>query len=245
MSTIAPKILASILPLVMRDVSYRIGGRTLLDRVNVTFSAGPRSFLLGHNGAGKTLMLRLLHGVIRPSMGRIEWHGSGPKTGAGGQAMVFQRPLMLRRRAKDNIFYALSVRGFRRCQWGTITDRVLSRTGLADYADYPARLLSVGQQQCLALARAWAIRPQVLFLDEPTASLDPVSLQKVEDIINAIHGDGCKIIAATHDLGQARRLGDEILFIDRGRIAESGTCRAFFDGPKSAQGKKFLAGILG
>ena len=238
---------APILPLRLEGVGYAVAGRTLLDAVDLEFTAGPRSVVLGPNGAGKSLLLRLCHGLIPPSSGRIVWHGEGaapPGTLRQRQAMVFQRPVLLRRSAAANVDYALGLRGLTR---GVRRDRVteaLGRVGLAELASRPARVLSGGEQQRLALARAWALRPEILFLDEPTASLDPAATRAVEQIIDAFHAAGTKIVMTTHDLGQARRLADEVVFLHQGRVAERGEAAAFFDHPSSPAAQAFLAGDL-
>ncbi|MBT6406616.1 MAG: ATP-binding cassette domain-containing protein, partial [Rhodospirillaceae bacterium] len=160
------------------------------------------------------------------------------------QAMVFQRPVMLRRSVSANVEYALGLRGVSKNARQAQIDEVLSRTGLQRFARTPARVLSFGEQQKLALARAWALNPQVLFLDEPTASLDPAGTRAVEQIIAAIQSGGTKIIMTTHDLGQARRLGDEILFLHQGKLIEKTEAQSFFERPASNLGQAFLNGDL-
>ena len=232
---------ASILPGRLDGLSFEAGGRRLIDGLSLTFEAGPRTVILGPNGAGKSLTLRLAHGLIAPSAGRVAWQSPDA---ARRQALVFQRPVMLRRSAAANIDYALALRGLDRAERARRRDRVLERTGLADLARRPARVLSVGEQQRLALARAWAIEPEVLFLDEPTASLDPAATHAVEAIVNAIHEAGTKIVMTTHDLGQARRLADEIVFLHRGRLIEHAPAETFFEAPESPEARAFLEGDL-
>ncbi|MDH3595381.1 MAG: ATP-binding cassette domain-containing protein [Rhodospirillales bacterium] len=232
---------ASILPGRLEGLGFEAGGRRLIDGLTLAFEAGPRTVILGPNGAGKSLTLRLAHGLIAPSAGRVVWR----TTGAGRrQALVFQRPVMLRRSAAANVDYALALRRVTGAERVRRRDRVLERTGLAELARRPARVLSTGEQQRLALARAWAIEPEVLFLDEPTASLDPAATRAVEAIVNAIHEAGTKIVMTTHDLGQARRLADEIVFLHRGRLLEHAPAETFFDAPASAEARAFLEGDL-
>ncbi len=236
-----------LLPLLLEGVTYAVAGRTLIDRISLTIEAGPRTVILGPNGAGKSLLLRLCHGLIPPSAGRIAWLGGGAAvegTVRQRQAMVFQRPVLLRRSAGANVDYALGVRGLARAVRRDRVAEALDRVGLAALAGRPARILSGGEQQRLALARAWALRPEILFLDEPTASLDPAATRAVEQIIDAFHAAGTKIVMTTHDLGQARRLADEIVFLHRGRIAEHGRAAAFFDHPASPAARAFLTGNL-
>jgi tungstate transport system ATP-binding protein len=158
--------------------------------------------------------------------------------------MVFQRPVMLRRSALGNAMYGLKLAGFSRNECRLRALDVLEAVGLERRAQQPARLLSGGEQQKLALARAWALGPEVLFLDEPTANLDPLATREVESIIGQIRAGGTKIVMTTHNLGQARRLGDEILFIDRGRLVERAPIDRFFAAPESPEAAAFIKGEL-
>ena len=236
--------LNSILPLELSRVSFEAGGKRLIKDLSCTLVAGPRTLIIGPNGAGKSLFLRLCHGLIAPGSGDIVWRGAGDADPAPFQAMVFQRPVMLRRSVAANIGYALSLRKIPRAERPALIEEALRRTGLNRLAAHPARVLSFGEQQKLALARAWALKPQVLFLDEPTASLDPAATHEVEELINAIHGAGTRIVMTTHDLGQARRLADEIIFLHRGRMLEKAAAERFFEGPDNDLAKKFIAGEL-
>ncbi len=237
-----------ILPLRLNGVCFEAGGRRLIDGISVELHGGSRTLVLGPNGAGKSLLLRLCHGLIKPSAGEITWAGVGAGPSAGEamhrQAMVFQRPVMLRRSAAANIDYALSLRGLGRSERRARVGEVLEKTGLEALASRPARVLSGGEQQRLALARAWALRPEVLFLDEPTANLDPAASRAVERIIDAIHQGGTKIVMTTHDLGQARRLADEVLFIHGGRLTERAAAAQFFKKPDNPIADAFMRGEL-
>ncbi len=233
-----------ILPLELRRVSFEAGGKRLIKEVSVTFRPGPRSIVIGPNGAGKSLFLRLCHGLIQPDEGKILWRGRAERPPAPLQAMVFQRPVMLRRSVAANVTYALALAGVPRNQRAALVEESLERTGLGRFSRQPARVLSFGEQQRLALARAWALRPQVLFLDEPTASLDPTATHTVEGIINDIHADGTRIIMTTHDLAQARRLADEVLFLHRGRLLEAASAETFFTKPQNDLAEAFIAGDL-
>ncbi len=242
-----------ILPLVLDGVCFEAGGNRLIKDVTCRFETGLRTVVIGPNGAGKSLFLRLCHGLIPPSQGFVRWHGAeaGNQAKSGAmtwvsrhQAMVFQRPVMLRRSVAANVDYALKLKGVpRRERIGTIA-RVLQQTGLKRLAGQPARVLSIGEQQKLALARAWALEPQVLFLDEPTASLDPAATHGVEEIIQAIHEAGTRIIMTTHDLPQARRLADEVLFLNRGRLLERAPAERFFTEPENDLAQAFVRGEL-
>jgi len=236
----------ALLPGGLESVSYAAGGKLLIYELDLIFEAGPRSFILGPNGAGKSLLLRLAHGLIAPASGRVVWQG-GPDSrpdGHGRQAMVFQRPVLLRRSAAANVDYALSLHGIGGDERSRRRDEALEATGLADLAGRPARVLSAGEQQRLALARAWAIRPDILFLDEPTASLDPAATRAVEAIVSAIHAAGTKIVMTTHDLGQARRLADEVAFLHQGRLLERAPAARFFAEPETREARAFLQGDL-
>jgi tungstate transport system ATP-binding protein len=158
--------------------------------------------------------------------------------------MVFQRPVLLRRSAAANIRYVLSTQGIPRRQRRVMVTEALEQAGLLPLAAQPARVLSGGEQQRLALARVWALKPQVLFLDEPTASLDPAATRTVEALLARIHHAGTKLIMTTHDLGQARRLADEVLFLHHGRLVENAPASEFFAKPQSKEAAAFLEGKL-
>jgi tungstate transport system ATP-binding protein len=224
----------------VESVSYRVSEKTLIDQVTLSISAGSRYLILGPNGAGKSLLLRLMHGLLKPVSGQI----TRPESSGGvEQAMVFQRPVLLRRSARDNIIFALQVariEGDHRL----LANDALRKVGLSELADRPARLCSIGEQQRIALARAWAVQPRILFLDEPSASLDPSATRHVEAIINAMHAKGTTIVMASHDLGQARRLADHVLFMHQGRLIDDLPAPLFFSQPGSPLTRAFLDGDL-
>ena len=228
-----------ILPLRIDDLSWAAGGRRLIDRISLDIEAGPSTIILGANGAGKSVLMRLMHGLLEPTSGRVEWSGRDARR---HQAMVFQRPVMLRRSALANVVYALRVAGRRQVE--KIAMEALHEVGLAHVAHRPARVLSGGEQQRLALARAWALHPEVLFLDEPTANLDPGATREIETIIKAFDAAGTKIVMSTHSLGQARRLGDEVVFLHQGRVAERSPIERFFPNPASTEAAAFVTGEL-
>lgn len=234
----------SILPLTASGISFKAGGRSLIDHVSFTLSAGSCTILLGPNGAGKSLLLRLCHGLIAPTSGIIDWNGMCPSRARSRLAMVFQRPVLLRRSAAANIDYALSIQGIGKQERRVRVTEALAYTNLSHLAHRPARVLSGGEQQRLAIARAWALRPQVLFLDEPTSNLDPAATLAVEDLVRTIHQAGTTILMTTHDLGQARRLAEEILFLHRGRLLEHTSASEFFARPGSAEATAFIQGKL-
>ncbi|MGE0439093.1 MAG: energy-coupling factor ABC transporter ATP-binding protein [Gemmatimonadales bacterium] len=231
----------SILPLRLDAVGYAAGGRTLLEEISATLEAGCRTVILGANGAGKTVLMRLCHGLLVPTTGSIVWASAGEP---GRQAMVFQRPVMLRRSALANVAFPLKAAGVARSERQDRAAAALAEVGLSARAGQSARLLSAGEQQRLALARAWVTRPEVLFLDEPTSSLDPTAAREVEAILGAVHAAGTKLVLTTHNLGQARRLGDEVLFLHQGRMVERGPAARLLSDPSSAEARAYLAGEL-
>jgi tungstate transport system ATP-binding protein len=231
-----------ILPLALREVRFAAGGRRIIDGITADFAAGPATIILGANGAGKSVLMRLMHGLLAPSSGRIEWRGQGEERIRRGQAMVFQRPVMLRRSALANIVYALELARVPAAERQRQAMDALREVGLAEVAQRPARVLSGGEQQRLALARAWALHPEVLFLDEPTANLDPGATREIENVIKAFDASGTKIIMSTHNLGQARRLGDEVLFLYEGRLVEHAPVELFFSQPASPEARAFIKG---
>jgi tungstate transport system ATP-binding protein len=233
----------SDLPIVLEDVAVLIGQLAILNDIALTVAAGAPTVLLGPNGSGKTTLLRLAMGLLTPSRGCVTWGG---RTDAGStrRAIVFQRPVMLRRSAAGNIRYALRAAGVNRSARAPRAAELLALVGLSELGDRPARKLSGGEQQRLALARALAKEPQVLFLDEPTASLDPAASKAVEDVIRAVTVRGIKVVMATHDLGSARRLAGEIVLLHRGRIIETAQAATFFANPATRQARSFVAGEL-
>jgi tungstate transport system ATP-binding protein len=235
---------SSILPVALREVSFAVGGRSIIDRVSLDLAAGPRTVILGANGAGKSVLMRLMHGLLRPSAGSISWNESDPERLRRRQAMVFQRPVMLRRSALANLEYGLKLAGVPGPERRQRALAALEGVGLAHLAQRPARVLSGGEQQRLSLARAWALRPEVLFLDEPTANLDPTATREIETAIAAVHAGGVKIVMTTHNLGQARRLADEIIFLHQGRLAERSPVERFFPQPSSTEAAAFIKGEL-
>lgn len=234
---------ANILPLSAENLCYRTGEVNVLLDVSLRIESGTRNVVLGPNGAGKSVLLRMLHGLLVPSGGRLVWASADPRRVRQAQAMVFQRPVMLRRSALANIEFALGVSGMRQDGPGAARD-ALERVGLLSLGARPARLCSGGEQQRIALARAWALRPDVLFLDEPSASLDPAATKAIEEVIAAMHRAGTTIVMTTHDLGQARRIADRVLFLHRGRLVEDASAAEFFRQPRSSVAAAFVRGEL-
>jgi tungstate transport system ATP-binding protein len=234
----------SLLPLRLDSVVFSVGGRRIVDDVSFTLESGPRTVIVGPNGAGKSVLLRLCHGLLRPTSGTIAWNTPELHGEPRRQAMVFQRPVLLRRSALANVAYALAVAHAPRSERGRRAHEALRRVGLEGLAGSPARVLSGGEQQRVALARVWALHPEVLFLDEPTANLDPGATHEIERVIAGLHDAGTKIVMVTHNLAQARRLGDEILFLHQGRVLERAPAAQFFKRPASSEAARFLEGEL-
>ena len=233
----------SILPLRAEGLGFEAHGVSILRGVDLVVQAGPPTVVLGPNGAGKSVLLRLLHGLLEPSAGRIVW--ASPQAEARRrQTMVFQRPVMLRRTVLANAIYPLRVAGLPRVECRSRALEALRWVGLADMADRSARRLSGGEQQRLALARTAGLAPELLFLDEPTASLDPSATRAVEAIVTEFATRGCKVVMTTHDLGQARRLAGDVAFLHGGRLLEHRPASDFFNHPASPEAAAFLRGDL-
>jgi tungstate transport system ATP-binding protein len=233
----------SDLPLVFDNVSLEIGGTRLVDGVDVNIAPGAPTLIVGPNGAGKTSLLRLCMGLAAPTSGRITWGGRTDRAPTR-RAIVFQRPVMLRRSVCANVDFALAQAGVPRGQRHARTLAPLERVGLANLASRPARSLSGGEQQRLALARALARDPELLLLDEPTANLDPAATRAVEEIVLGAAQSGIKIVMATHDLGQVRRLAGDVIFLVRGRVCERRLVIDFLDNPLMPETAAFLRGDL-
>jgi tungstate transport system ATP-binding protein len=234
---------ASILPLVLDGLSFAADGKHLLDNVNFSLPAGGVTAIIGPNGAGKSLALRLCHGLLMPTSGSVTWQVSdGVVAGHKRHAMVFQTPVMLRRSVRANLAHALAVTGTANAKARIVA--ALERFGIEALAERPARLLSGGEQQRLAIARAWTLTPEVLFLDEPTSQLDPGATRQVEELIVSLSGEGMTILMTSHDLGQARRLSQRILFLNGGRLIEDAPTERFFTSPETTEAGRFIRGDL-
>jgi len=233
---------AAVFPLEARNVTVRMGAHTALSGINLTLRGTRRVAILGANGAGKSVLLRTLHGLLYPTEGTITW-GHSLKRPAN-QAMVFQHPVMLRRTAIANVRYALECRGIRGSERDDRAADALKVVGLEALANRQARVMSGGEQQRLALARAWALRPRVLFLDEPTSSLDPATAAEIENLVIQIREIGTAIVVTTHILGFARRMADDIVFLHQGRLLERTPADRFFASPQTPEANQYLNGEL-
>lgn len=232
----------SLLPLEVTGLAYEAGGETLLDGIELTVDSAGISVIMGPNGAGKSLLLRLIHGILEPARGEIRWQRRPLDLETRRQqALVFQKPVLMRRSVAANLDFVLRPRGGRYRQR---RDQLLRQAGLYAHRDRPARLLSGGEQQKLALARALATEPAVLMLDEPCASIDAASTQQIEEQLLQARRRGVKIMLVTHDIGQARRLADEVIFMHRGRLLEYAAAGVFFDSASSPEARAYLEGRI-
>jgi tungstate transport system ATP-binding protein len=236
---------ARVLPVAAAGIVLSRRGRRPLDVPEFEISGTGLTVVLGPNGAGKSLLLRVLAGLIEPDGGRVTWAGRPPdRARAPRLGFVFQRPVLLRRSAVANIVYALKVTGMDPALRRARADAVLRGARLEGLASSAARLLSGGEQQRLALARALALAPEVLFLDEPTTSLDPASTKAIEDMLKTAALAGTRIVLVTHDTAQARRLADEVVFLHLGRVLERGEARNFFRKSAAPEARAYLEGAI-
>jgi tungstate transport system ATP-binding protein len=236
---------AAVLPMECQQVVFARAGRVLLDGVDVCIGGAGLTVILGPNGAGKTLLLRVLMNLVTPDSGSVRWANAPPdRVRAPRIGFVFQKPMMLRRSVLANVIYALAAIGVPRRERDSRAREILALASLGHLADTPARLLSGGEQQRLALARALATGPEVLLLDEPVSSLDPAATLAIEKLIETARGRGTRVVLVTHDIGQARRLADTVLFMHRGRIVERAPAANFFDSPAEQSAKHFIEGRI-
>ncbi len=222
----------------MHEVSIRFGAVQALNGVSIAVARGEFVALVGPNGSGKTTLLRAMHGLLR-LRGRRELAIEAQR-----QAMVFQRPFMMRLTVRNNLRLALWLAGVPRGEWGDRIAAALERVSLQGLEDRPARALSGGQQQRLALARAWAVQPALLFLDEPTASLDPAAKKEVEALLAGFAADGMTLVMSTHNLGQAKRLATRVVYLEDGEIHADLPTAQFFDGGLTGRAQQFLKGEM-
>jgi tungstate transport system ATP-binding protein len=230
----------------LHDAAVRFGALTALSGVDFVLRPGERVALVGANGSGKTTLLRLLHGQLaHDGTRRVQRDALGREP---AQAMVFQRPFLLRLSVWRNLMVALWLAGVPRDERVARAAQALARVGLADQRDRPARVLSGGQQQRLALARAWAVRPRVLFLDEPTASLDPGAKREVEQLITEFAQEGQQqglaVVMSTHNLGQAKRLATRMVYLEGGRVIVDLPTSSFFNQSLPDAAAQFVKGEL-
>ncbi|PRY23091.1 tungstate transport system ATP-binding protein [Aliiruegeria haliotis] len=232
-----------ILPLRLSGAVARRKGKTIVGPVDLDLGPTGCTIVMGPNGAGKTTLLRLMHGLERLADGTIDWQIPDVEA-REAQAYVFQTPVMMRRSVLDNVAFPLTLHGVHRKEARDRAADWLVRVGLEAAADRQATVLSGGERQKLALARALIREPQILFLDEPCASLDGRATRDIEAILQAARADGTRLVMATHDMGQARRLADEVLFIHHGRLHDSGPAPSFFGSAPTPEARAFLRGDI-
>jgi tungstate transport system ATP-binding protein len=228
----------------LQGVDLQFGPVQALRDLHLTLRRGDRLALVGANGSGKTSLLRLLHGLVEPTRGQRHCHHLLAEQRAPVAAMLFQQPFLLRLSVQRNVALALWLRGVPRTQRALRCTQALERVGLLSLAARPARELSGGQQQRLALARAWALLPDILFLDEPTASLDPSAKREVEALIEGIAAQGVTVVMSTHNLGQVKRLATRVVYLDAGRLVVDLPVDAFFHSGLPHDAAAFLKGEL-
>ena len=238
----AQEVKSSLLPIKLDSIDYFIGETYLISNANIEIKSDGITVIMGPNGSGKSLFLNLLHGLILPNNGTITFNGLPlNKKIRRRQAMVFQTPTLLRRTVLSNMVFVDSLDGkidLIRCK------KILEMLGLEQFHNQPAKLLSSGEKQRLALARALVLKPDILLLDEPTANLDPASIYVIEEIVKNAGRCGVKIIFITHDISQAKRIGDDIIFIHKGKILEYKKTAALFKNPKCPETKAYIQGKI-
>ena len=241
----APTGTPAILPIRGEGLTVERGGRTILSGVGIEVDGRGTLVLMGPNGAGKSVLVRVLAGLLEPTAGSVTWAGTGPdRRRAPKIGFVFQRPVHLRRSALANVTYALAVAGVPKPERAERALAALTRARIAHLAQSPARVLSGGEQQLLSIARALATGPEILILDEPTSALDPAATTAIEGLVHAVSGDGVRVVLITHDLGQARRMADEIAFLHHGRLLERTPRDEFLAQPRSAEAQAFVRGEI-
>ena len=231
----------SFLPLEIKNLNYSIGSKEILYNLNIKIISDKITVIMGPNGAGKSTLLKILNGIIRPTSGKILWNEKVDESLVlNGQALVFQKPVLLRRSVKANLDFFDKLTNLNNYD----KNQLLKIVDLLDQKNQPARLLSLGEQQRLSLIRALLLRPRLIMLDEPTANLDPASTKIIEDIIISLKEFGIKIIFVTHNILQAKRLADEVIFFDKGKLIEHSNSKEFFLNSKSMKVNNYLNGIL-
>jgi tungstate transport system ATP-binding protein len=230
--------------LVLDDTAYEIDETMLFGPTDLRYDRPGITAVLGPNGAGKSLFLSLCQGMIRPTSGSLRWDGTAAHLARGTRGIVFQTPTIMRRSVFDNVAFALRAADKPRSDLRARVMSVLERVNLAVKAQVPAAALSGGEGQRMALARAIINNPDVLLLDEPSSNLDPASTRQLENIVRSVADEGVNVFLATHDIGQAKRLAQNILFMDKGHFTDVAEATNFFAGPTSEPAEKYLKGIL-
>ncbi|MEM7469090.1 MAG: ATP-binding cassette domain-containing protein [Pseudomonadota bacterium] len=233
-----------VLPISIENLRYNAGGAAIIKSTSMTFADVPCTAVVGHNGAGKSVLLRLMHGLLTPTQGEIYWGAERQRYKSDAmrdwQAMVFQKPVLLRRSVAANLRFVLKRQGLSRGAVQNALQQYLEIANLKEAAHRPASVLSGGEAQRLAIARALATKPEILFLDEPTASLDPTAKASVEALLQRVMQHGVRLILVTQDIGQAARLATNVVVMDNGEIAETGSATQILSKPRSPAARAFL-----
>ena len=242
LTRIKPEKNINCLPICIKDLSLIFDERKILSSLNLSINSDDVTVIMGPNGAGKSIFLKILNGILTPTSGCITWNNKKQFSDTlNTQAFVFQKPILLRRSVIANLDYMDSVLGYKK---KISKDRLLEIVQLKKQKNQPARMLSLGEQQRLSLVRSLMLRPNLLLLDEPTANLDPASTKIIEDIILNLKMMGIKIIFVTHNILQAKRIADEIIFLNEGKMVEHLNKQEFFSNSKSIEVQNYLNGIL-
>ena len=230
-------------PLIAENLVVEFKGQRILCPIGLNLSKGDIAVILGPNGSGKTTLLKSLHGIIKIKHGAISW--SCPKSESMAKQMfVFQSPVMLRRSVFENLTYQLTLCKTPKAEINRLADEWLSKISLKEVIHVAATRLSGGEKQKLALARALITKPEMLFLDEPTASLDGKTTLEIEKLLQNSAENGTTIMMSTHDIGQAKRLAKNILFLNKGKLESTQPAQTFFREPMSNNASKFIAGDI-
>jgi tungstate transport system ATP-binding protein len=234
---------SNIFPLKIDGVQVRKRGKVLLNDISLALGGDLTTVVMGPNGSGKTTLMRLMHGLERPRQGSLQWAIPNEQARLQ-QSFVFQTPIMMRRRVSENLRYPLKLIAMPKQEAETLVTKWLSLTGLSGKEKLPAQFLSGGERQKLAIARAMITKPQVLFLDEPTTNLDGQSTKEIEALLATVKADGTCVVVSTHDLGQAKRLADQVIFLNKGHMCEVTAATQFFKKPLSRPAQQYLDGEI-
>ena len=235
--------MVAALPLILTGATLRRQGKTLIGPVDLTLGRIGVTVVIGPNGSGKTSLLRMMHGLQRTADGRVGW-SVADAIARERQAYVFQRPIALRRSVLANLMFPLRLRGASRAQAEVQARAIADRFDLSAMLAQPAPSLSGGEMQRLALARALITEPEILFADEPCAALDGQATRQIEALLAGTAAAGTRLVMATHDMGQARRLASDVIFLLHGRIHETGPAETFFAAPATPEAQAFLNGDI-
>jgi tungstate transport system ATP-binding protein len=229
-------------PIQFVDLSVVLGQKLILDKINCKIKSNSITAVLGPNGAGKSIFLQTINGLVSIQSGRLTFNSmQNNQEIREQQAMVFQTPVLLRRTVMANMQFVSNLRNKKSNQ---LLKNLLDKVGLEGYEEKPARLLSGGEKQRLSMARALIVNPNLLLLDEPTANLDPYSLNLIEDLVLEENSIGKTVIFTTHDMSQAKRLATDVIFLNKGKVLEQTVSKTFFKKPKTFEAQKYINGEI-